>query len=361
MVSVSFGNKFKSNFSEAQNSYQMTISLIMMVIVLCAISSITTLIITNKSSDSPVKKKDEVPVKKEDEVVVKNAVEDLESIKDRIKQTEKYREYYRSETNNGITVVGTLMEQMIDVMIAILKQPLVKEVVSKHITEKQDAIEIAEYIEMLGKEVVKEVEQTQLLRCGRKMVETCDTYTYPDGEEIQECSMVEGDGDAPVNNCDYYVENHQEIEKGMERAMINLYNKTLSVLEKSEEKDKIYRISKNLAKANRKQYMLSSGMKIDNQYMDDYFPEQSYMENVAMAHYKYLGKELSTTLGDSIIVRELTDDEKPFVRYRTTPQNVVHSTQPPPPPSQDGVASDILIVDTPIQIGETAIPADESA
>lgn len=348
MVSVSFGNKFKSNFSEAQNSYQMTISLIMMVIVLCAISSITTLIITNKSSDSPVKKKDEVPVK--------NAVEDLESIKDRIKQTEKYREYYRSETNNGITVVGTLMEQMIDVMIAILKQPLVKEVVSKHITEKKDAIEIAEYIELLGKEVVKEVEQTQLLRCGREMVETCDTYTYPSGEEIQECWMVEGDGDAPVNNCDYYVENRKEIEKGMERAMINLYNKTLSIIEKSEEKDKIYRISKNLAKANRKQYMLSSGMKIDDKYMDDYFPEQSYMENVAMAHYKYLGKELSTTLGDSIIVRELTEDEKPFVSYRTTPQNVVHSTQP----SQDGVASDILIVDTPIHIGETAIDVDES-
>ena len=214
MVSVSFGNKFKSNFSEAQNSYQMTISLIMMVIVLCAISSITTLIITNKSSDSPVKKKDEVPVK--------NAVEDLESIKDRIKQTEKYREYYRSETNNGITVVGTLMEQMIDVMIAILKQPLVKEVVSKHITEKKDAIEIAEYIELLGKEVVKEVEQTQLLRCGREMVETCDTYTYPSGEEIQECWMVEGDGDAPVNNCDYYVEKRQEIEKGMKRAMRKL-------------------------------------------------------------------------------------------------------------------------------------------
>jgi len=46
MVSVSFG---KSNFSEAQNSYQMTIALVMMVLVLCAISSITTLIITNKS------------------------------------------------------------------------------------------------------------------------------------------------------------------------------------------------------------------------------------------------------------------------------------------------------------------------
>ena len=37
MVSISFG---KSNFSKAQNSYQMTISLIMMVIMMCAVSSL---------------------------------------------------------------------------------------------------------------------------------------------------------------------------------------------------------------------------------------------------------------------------------------------------------------------------------
>ena len=341
---------------------KMKIILVILVVILCSISSISYIF---KSSDSPEKKEDEVKKEKEDEVkkekedevVVKSAIEDLESIKDRIKKTEKYREYYRSETNNGITVVGTLMEQMIDVMIAVLKQPLVKEVVSKHVTEKQDAIDIAEYIEMLGKEIVKEVEQTPLLRCGRKMVETCETEVYDSGEELKKCLMVEGDGDAPVNNCDYYLTNREEIGKGIDRAMINLYNKTLSVLEKSEEKDKIYRISKNLAKANRKQYMLSSGMKIDDQYMDDYFPEQSYMENVAMAHYKYLGKELSTTLGDSIIVRELTDDEKPFVSYRTTPQDVGIS-------SNDELmipADDVTVVDTPIQIGETAIPADESA
>ena len=250
---------------------KMKIILVILVVILCSISSISYIF---KSSDSPEKKEDEVKKEKEDEVVVKSAIEDLESIKDRIKKTEKYREYYRSETNNGITVVGTLMEQMIDVMIAVLKQPLVKEVVSKHVTEKQDAIDIAEYIEMLGKEIVKEVEQTPLLRCGRKMVETCETEVYDSGEELKKCLMVEGDGDAPVNNCDYYLTNREEIGKGIDRAMINLYNKTLSVLEKSEEKDKIYRISKNLAKANRKQYMLSSGMKIDDQYMDDYFPEQ---------------------------------------------------------------------------------------
>jgi hypothetical protein len=85
MVSISFG---KSNFSKAQNSYQMTISLIMMVIVMCAVSSIITMTKMNESSPSkpvPVpaqasKTEDDVAAKKE---LVK-AVEDLETIKDRI-------------------------------------------------------------------------------------------------------------------------------------------------------------------------------------------------------------------------------------------------------------------------------------
>ena len=58
MVSVTLGNKFKSNFSEAQNSYQMTVALIMMVIVLCSISSI---IVAVRSSSS----QDPVPIKKQ--------------------------------------------------------------------------------------------------------------------------------------------------------------------------------------------------------------------------------------------------------------------------------------------------------
>ena len=66
MVSISIGNKFKSNFSEAQKSYQMTISLIMMVLMLCAISSIATLNIMNKPE--PTK-----PGTKPTTVAVKNA------------------------------------------------------------------------------------------------------------------------------------------------------------------------------------------------------------------------------------------------------------------------------------------------
>ena len=54
MVSISFvgGNRFKSNFSKAQNSYQMTISLIMMVIMMCAVSSLITMAKMNESSSS---------------------------------------------------------------------------------------------------------------------------------------------------------------------------------------------------------------------------------------------------------------------------------------------------------------------
>ena len=59
MVSISFG---KSNFSKAQNSYQMTISLIMMVIMMCAVSSLITMAKMNESSSSklePVSVSDE--------------------------------------------------------------------------------------------------------------------------------------------------------------------------------------------------------------------------------------------------------------------------------------------------------------
>ena len=60
MVSISFG---KSNFSKAQNSYQMTISLIMMVIMMCAVSSLITMAKMNESSSSklePVSVSDDI-------------------------------------------------------------------------------------------------------------------------------------------------------------------------------------------------------------------------------------------------------------------------------------------------------------
>ena len=59
MVSISFG---KSNFSEIQNSYQMTVALIMMFVVLCSISSIIVAVKTSSSQEPvPIKKQDTEP------------------------------------------------------------------------------------------------------------------------------------------------------------------------------------------------------------------------------------------------------------------------------------------------------------
>ena len=252
------------------------------------------------------------------------AVEDLETIKDRIKNVEEgYRENYRSETNNGLTVVGTLMEQMIDVMVAVLKQPLVSEAISKRIVNKQDADEIAEYIEMLGQEVVKEVEQTQFLRCGRPMVRK----TKEENGGVSSW-MEEGDGDVPEDNCEVYKFNQDKVQEGINRATANLYNKVLSVVEKAEERDKIYRITKKISIDNYKQYSLSSGREINVAKIED-FPEQSRLENIAMAHYKYLGHELKKELGDSVNVRELTEEETPFIEYMRQQGPPSKSIEPP--------------------------------
>ena len=255
-------------------------------------------------SEGPAARSEDVSSKEE----LLRAVSDLETIKDRIKNVEEgYIENYRSETNNGLTIVGTLMEQMIDVMISILKQPLVSEAISKRIVNKQDADEIAEYIEMLGQEVIKEVEQTQLLRCGKPTIQRC---VEMDG--LIKCYTEEGEGDTPEDNCEVYKFNKDKVEEGRKRAIANLYNKVLSVVEKTEERDKMYRITKNVSIDNYKQYSLSVGKEIDKTHIDN-FPEQSKVENAALAHYKYLGQELKNEIGESINASELTEDEKQYI------------------------------------------------
>tara|TARA_R110001632_G_scaffold161511_1_gene279928 strand:+ start:361 stop:1263 length:903 start_codon:yes stop_codon:yes gene_type:complete len=296
----------------SNKNQQMKIAVVAVLVILL-ISSIIAAVRSSTSSEPTIKTKDssttsqDVAAKKE---LVK-AVEDLETIKDRIKNVEEYghRENYRSETNNGLTVVGTLMEQMIDVMVAVLKQPLVSEAVSKRIVNKQDADEIAEYIEMLGQEVVKEVEQTQLLRCGRPMVRK----TKEENGTVSNW-MEEGDGDVPEDNCEVYKFNQDKVEEGRKRAMANLYNKVLSVVEKTEEQDKMYRIVKNVSIDNYKQLQLSYGREINEARIED-FPEQKESVDGAMAHYKYLGHTLKRELGESINIRELTGDEERYVRY----------------------------------------------
>ena len=300
----------------SNKNQQMKIAVVAVLVILLISSIIAAVRSSSSQEPVPIKREVEEPedvaVTSQDVAAKKElvkAVEDLETIKDRIKNVEEYdhREKYRSETNNGLTVVGTLMEQMIDVMVAVLKQPLVSEAVSKRIVNKQDADEIAEYIEMLGQEVVKEVEQTQLLRCGKPTIQRC---VEMDG--LIKCYTEEGEGDTPEDNCEVYKFNKDKVEEGRKRAIANLYNKVLSVVEKTEERDKMYRITKNVSIDNYKQYSLSVGKEIDKTHIDN-FPEQSKVENAALAHYKYLGQELKNEIGESINASELTEDEKQYI------------------------------------------------
>jgi hypothetical protein len=67
-----------------------------------------------------------------------------------------------------------------------------------------------------------------------------------------------------------------------------------------------------------------------------------------------LGKELSTTLGDSIIVRELTEDEAPFISYRTTQQNLIETELSQDTQSTRSLnvvsSDDMTVVDTSINV-----------
>ena len=95
--------------------------------------------------------------------------EELNTIKERVKGIEGYttegrREYYRSETNNGLTIGGTIMEQMIDIIIALLKQKEVAAALQKVIQRKEDAVAIAEVIEKMGKKIRNLIRESHVLK-----------------------------------------------------------------------------------------------------------------------------------------------------------------------------------------------------
>tara|TARA_B100001559_G_scaffold253411_1_gene217240 strand:- start:3227 stop:4348 length:1122 start_codon:yes stop_codon:yes gene_type:complete len=272
---------------------------------------------SNTVVSSEKKEKEEVVDVKSKEEIVK-AVEELETIKDRLKNAENYREYYRSETNNGLTVIGTVMEQMIDVMVAVLKQPLVAEAVSKRIVNKQDADEMAEYIEVLGQGIVKEVEETPILKCRKARTFECTGQ----GEE-KACGWVEAEGEVPTENCTAYEVNRMAIREGSRNAAANLYNKVLDIVTKVEEQDKIYRITKNVALDNATQYAIANNWSDrDIERMHEGFPDQNEFTDAALGHYKYLGHDLRLELGESVNTIELTDDEKNYLPHHMKNRNM---------------------------------------
>jgi hypothetical protein len=69
-------------------------------------------------------------------------------------------EMYRSGDSTAHTIAGTILEQAIDIIVAVLEQPQVVEVGNSIIASKEDADNVATMIEEVGKDVTKSIKDT---------------------------------------------------------------------------------------------------------------------------------------------------------------------------------------------------------
>ena len=66
-------------------------------------------------------------------------------------------ELYRSATDSGHTIAGTILEQAVDIIVAILEKPDITRIGNIIIQSKEDADNVAEMIEQVGKDIVTNI------------------------------------------------------------------------------------------------------------------------------------------------------------------------------------------------------------
>jgi len=84
---------------------------------------------------------------------------DLKDMKYQILNSSK-SEMYRSGDSTAHTIAGTILEQAIDIIVAVLEQPQVVEVGNSIIASKDDADNVATMIEEVGKDVASAIKDT---------------------------------------------------------------------------------------------------------------------------------------------------------------------------------------------------------
>ena len=82
-------------------------------------------------------------------------------------------EMYRSGDSTAHTIAGTILEQAIDIIVAVLEQPQVVEVGNSIIASKEDADNVATMIEEVGKDVAKNIKDVPADKFDR------DGFTSP--------------------------------------------------------------------------------------------------------------------------------------------------------------------------------------
>jgi hypothetical protein len=84
-------------------------------------------------------------------------------------------EMYRSGDSTAHTIAGTILEQAIDIIVAVLEQPQVVEVGNSIIASNEDADNVATMIEEVGKDVVSAVKDTPADKFDRDGVKNAYT------------------------------------------------------------------------------------------------------------------------------------------------------------------------------------------
>jgi|TARA_B110000483_G_scaffold96469_1_gene118514 hypothetical protein len=105
-------------------------------------------------------------------VVIKpksDTVDDLEKLKEKLKDIESTpgTETYTVQGNPGLSVGGTVLEQLLDISIAFFKQPLINEALQKIIKDESDAKVITDTVKEIGGEIVKVLKEKQVLACAK--------------------------------------------------------------------------------------------------------------------------------------------------------------------------------------------------
>ena len=84
-------------------------------------------------------------------------------------------EMYRSGDSTAHTIAGTILEQAIDIIVAVLEQPQVVEVGNSIIASKEDADNVATMIEEVGKDVASAIKDTPADKFDRDGVKNAYT------------------------------------------------------------------------------------------------------------------------------------------------------------------------------------------
>ena len=92
---------------------------------------------------------------------------DLKDMKYQILNSPK-TEMYRSGDSTSHTIAGTILEQAIDVIVAVLEQPEVVKIGNSIIASKEDADNVATMIEEVGKDVASAVKDTPADKFGNE-------------------------------------------------------------------------------------------------------------------------------------------------------------------------------------------------